>query len=244
MATVIKRSRYTDKREQNTSSNGVTTSRPTAQLNVKRTVITESGTFQFSSGTKYAEITAIGGGGGGNAAVAGLITESGAGGGGAAGYMATGFVLPTAFPIDIVIGAGGAVGSDGLPTSVGGELIVAPGGKAGGAGASYTTTTGGVGGLGGVNTAPTNDGSLPYYVFSGENGQNGIALPNFPKGGSGGKSYLSMTNQTVVPDDNSALGGGNGSYGVGGAGGARRNIADLANGGVGGNGVVEIVEYM
>lgn len=171
-------------------------------LNIR--VLTSSGNYTPTLGTKKIKVTVIGGGGGSGGVPATTSSQYAASGGGAAGSSVVSLidVSTLTFPLSYTIGAGGAPGAGAPVTTNGG-----PGG---------TTTFGPL-------TAPGGNGSVyGTLVNQGNTGISGNAAPGaIGKGGNilnmrgsaGGYAFLFSANTISGSGGDSLLG--KGGFGVG-----------------------------
>ena len=209
---------------------------------------TASGTLTVTT-AGFADIVLCSGGGAGGPGNA-------YSGGGAGGVLQLTSVYLPAGTLTVTVGAGGAVGDNGVASRIGGYL--SPGGGAGGAsssnglnggsggGASWGTKTGGAGisGLGNAGGTSNSGGAAGGGGGAGAVGGNG----NANAGGAGGAgttvSLAGTTPSGAYVAGNYALGGGGGAYGDstsgaggsggGGAGGGTNNGTANTGGGGGG----------
>ncbi len=181
-------------------------------------VLTSSGTYTPSAGTKSILVKIVGGGGGGGgvaATVSASIEDALAGGGGGAGGYCEYYVASVAASYPVTVGAAGTGGVAGAnPGSAGGSSTfngtVSAGGGSGGGGCTATVgifyNAGGAGGTAGGGTVniPGNSGSNGViYVNSsspaacsgiggsGPLGQGGVSpyIVNLSKAGNSGTGY-------------------------------------------------------
>ena len=183
-----------------------------------------SGTYTPSSGVRRLLVRLVGGGAGGTSGVSGTSD----GGGGGAGAYCEAFISETGYSFSYVVGAGGGAGADGGDTTFsntgsGGTVSMTAGG-----GKAATTASGG--GLGG--TASGGDLNV-----SGGPGQPAPQGPNAVAGG-GGNSIFGGGGRGGIPGDSPTDGF---SFGAGGGGGS--NSGSQA-GGAGGDGLIEICEFV
>ncbi|MBE5987992.1 MAG: hypothetical protein E7250_09710 [Paenibacillaceae bacterium] len=208
--------------------------------------IYSSGTFTVPTGVRSIDVFMVGGGGGG---YSGDKTNAGSGGGG--GYTKTvkGISVTPGQNISVVIGSGGAIGSDGGSTSFGSYSISGgksgfwkDGGSGGGSGtfrkSDYAAGNGGsnggngeyYGGTGqGATTRAFGESSGTLYSGGGGGGgnnQEGITARGFGGSGGGGNGADAFTGGSAG-SANTGGGGGGGYFYAGGGG----------NGYVGGSGV-------
>lgn len=171
-------------------------------LNIR--VLTSSGNYTPTLGTKKIKVTVIGGGGGSGGVPATTSVQYAASGGGAAGSSVVSLidVSTLTFPLSYTIGAGGAPGAGAPVTTNGG-----PGG---------TTTFGPL-------TAPGGNGSVyGTLVNQGNTGISGNATPGAigtggnilnMRGSAGGYAFLFSANTISGSGGDSLLG--KGGFGVG-----------------------------
>jgi hypothetical protein len=214
----------------------------------KYLTFTSSGTITVTT-AGFADIVLCGGGGAGGAGNA-------YSGGGAGGVLQLTSVYLPAGTLTVTVGAGGAVGDNGVASRIGGYL--SPGGGAGGpsssnglnggsgGGASWGTKTGGAGisGIGNAGGTSNSGGAAGGGGGAGAVGVNG----NANAGGAGGAgttvSLAGTTPSGAYVAGNYALGGGGGAHGDstsgaggsggGGAGGGTNNGTANTGGGGGG----------
>lgn len=208
-------------------------------------VISATGVYTPTAGTKVAVGEGVGGGGAGGGTPTAAAAATAASGGAAGSYGR--FVVFNPVPVTITIGAKGlgvanAAGGNGGQTSYG-ALAVFPGG--GGAPVAGTASTPAVTASGGLpSAAPTGSallisfpgavGATPGYVLSATSaiaGGGGASQFGSPGG-------TSARNGTVAVDGANATG-----YGAGGGGAIGINNGATTKGGDGSPGVVVIVEY-
>ena len=208
---------------------------------------TSNGNFVVNtSGT--VDVLVVAGGGGGGASSRNQYNGAWAGGGGAGGVLYTTGVSVTAQTYSIVIGAGGAVGSNGSNSSALGYTAI--GGGRGGGTTSSSNWTGGSGGSGGGGLG---DQPGPYQGGSGTSGQGNAGGPGTDPGGNpyyeqggggGGAGEAGNTDGIAFGGDGRDMSGQfgttygeNGYFGGGGAGGQGTDNSNTTNeGGVGGGG--------
>lgn len=206
-------------------------------------LLTATGAYTPSPGTKKIKVTVIGGGGGGGGAQACASGYVAAGsGGGAGGSVTRTIVLSSSDPISFTVGKGGIAGnytqnqpSDGGASSFG-SILYASGGARGnncpaipfGNTQLISNGGGGVGSGGDINS------------IGGSGGQAVILATGYTSGG-GGNSELSGGGQPIATTNSSA--GIDGRYGSGASGGFVVAGDSSRNGGRGGDGVIYIEEY-
>lgn len=211
-------------------------------------VFTSSGTYTPTSGMKYCIVECVGGGGGGGGTGNSTAGNSATGGGGGSGgYGRSVFSSATIGASQVVtIGAGGTAGASGGGTGgTGGTtslgaLISCTGGL-GGVGSTNATFSYTAGGAGGTSTATLsvtgNYGlradayTIPTVVTKATSGQGANSIFGF-----GGVSIL-VTGNT---QSNGNVGG----YGGGGSGSVSTGGGTATTGGVGGDGIVVITEFI
>jgi hypothetical protein len=211
-------------------------------------IITSSGSYTPTVGTKYilVEVQGAGGGGGGSAA-----TDSASrsvGGGGASGCFVSSFIAISTLtlPVAMIIGAGGAAGAAGGSsggsggtggTTSFGSIITALGGFGGGGGALQTATSFTLNG-GGQYNASAGGNLINGHGASGTQG----FVANIMVSGGGGSSYFSGGGTPVSQITSKA--GDPGQYGSGGSGGISAISSSTGSaGGVGGTGIIRISEF-
>ena len=200
-------------------------------------VITVSGTYVPSSGTRAILFECVGGGGGGGNANNFSSGQSSAGGGGGGGSYSRGFTDNPEGSYAIQIGAGGFPDQAPFTTMVTGALsyLRCEGGRTG------STSYGTVGGqqitLGG---AGGNESLGGFLNTAGQPGGAGITLTtSIAIGGSGGSSYFGSGAQGNTSEGNGAAAV---NYGAGGAG-AVSTSGSYRQGGRGSPGVVVVWEF-
>lgn len=179
-------------------------SNPGRLLNVQ--VLTNSGTYTPTSGTKTVKVRVVGAGGGGAGASAGGANTYSVGGGGGAGAYVEARITVNFSTLAFTVGAGGTAGDPGTNNGTGGTgglssfgtFISALGGTGGFMGkvTTSTTTDGNAGGGGFGADDPTvanlltnilsqgGGSGFPGYMISGQggNGGNGGSSPLGPGG--------------------------------------------------------------
>ncbi|MFH1232470.1 MAG: hypothetical protein V1651_01225, partial [Patescibacteria group bacterium] len=199
---------------------------------------TTSGTFQVTAGSGNVDVLAVAGGGGG-----GAVNDGNTGGGGAGGFVTNdGFaVTPQAYAV--VIGAGGAVASNGGNSSF--STISAIGGGAGGRYDSIPGSNGGSGGGAGQGNNLVSGGTgVTGQGFAG--GSTGVAGDwGYSGGGGGGANAVGNNAYSTNHKEgghggagrSSSISGSSVTYAGGGAG-SSHNIATagIPQGGAGGGG--------
>lgn len=210
-------------------------------------VFTSNGTYTPTAGMKYCIIEACGaGGGGGGAALTGASTISVGGGGGGGAYTRAVYTAATIGASKAVtVGAGGTAGSTaggnggiGGSSSVAG-LLGANGGTGGNGSAAVASAisnggNGGSSGSGDINTSG-NDGSWGM-------GDSAV-FPGVATGSGGGSYFCGAAKGFLVTVGTNGLDGRD--YGGGGSGaGNYLNQGTGKTGGVGGNGVVIVTEFI
>lgn len=212
-------------------------------------VLTSSGSYTPTAGTKKIKVTAIGGGGGSGGLPATSSTQFSASGGGAGGSAAVTLidVSTLTFPLSYTIGAGGAAGAGSPITNSGGSggnTTFGPLTAPGGGGSTYgplvpqgSTNITGNAAPGAVATGGNilnMRGSAGGYAFL--FGQGSLVIS-----GSGGNSLLGSGGfGTGFTPPTRALGTG---YGSGGSGIAIGSSAAAIDGTAGTPGVVIVEEY-
>lgn len=214
-------------------------------------IITSSGTYTPSAGTKSIIFECVGGGGGGGGCVAASSSAHLVSAGGGAGGTAMHYVSTLASSYAISIGAGGAagttsgtVGGDGGTTSVG-TICVATGGKGGGGGnsgaVSSSNTLVSSGGKAGAGTA----GNLRQGAYE----SAGVAVAAFQSnvGSGGGSTPYGQGGLPTGTSTQGAIAGNSGSgYGAGGSGCASYGASgatSAVSGGAGTQGLVIVWEF-
>lgn len=210
-------------------------------------VLTSSGTYTPSPGTKSYRVVAIGGGGGGGGAAGVNSTRIAGGSGGGAGGYAESYITTGIGPTLITIGTPGSPGNgvtggtasqggNGGATSFG-SLVVASGGNGG----NYNSITfdgnlsqqlGGAAGSGTIGDIKSQGGA---------GGRLLLTTPTNSTSGDGGSSFLSFGPRGTGGSTSSA--GTNGLYGSGGSGALNTTTTGGVNGGAGGSGVIIVWEY-
>jgi hypothetical protein len=213
----------------------------TARNYLGRRIITTSGRYEPTPGTRAVLLRMTGGGGGGGGGTGGGSFAFG--GGGWSGVYFEQWVASSA-PIAggaVTIGAAGAAGAAGAQGGTGGTTTASINGR------TYSAP-GGAGGLGATNgagAAVTGIPTTPAGVTSGadfniqERGEQGIRIgagAGWP--GSGGNTPLGSGAATTGSGN-----GGNANVGYGGGGGGALAGVSNQTGGTGGIGVVIIEEY-
>lgn len=162
------------------------------------------------------DVFCVGGGGGGGARKSTAI----GGGGGGGGFTTTqkAIKVTTGTPYEIIVGAGGAVASNGGETSAFG--VSALGGNS-----SQTVGNGGSGGSGGGG------GGYSYDYAAGEGGSDGASGSDVKSGGTGGDGQGTTTREFGSSSNTLYAGGGAGGTGYG-----KDKVGETASGGEGGGG--------
>lgn len=228
---------------------------PAGVSNVNTVVVTSSGTYTPTSGTKFVTVYACGGGGGGGGLdVNNQDQYEGSGGNGGNTAVKTYNATELGANASITIGSGGSGGSSsGNNGSTGGNTSFNPAGTG-----STVTGAGGYGGYGisndgGAafnNTYNTGNSNFDYVIF-GEICHRGGSLrqgsTRYLMGAIGGRSYFGRGGQGVSAPTNTGGASANGNDGErGGGGSAGVNFQQNGvnkSGGNGGNGIVVIEEY-
>jgi len=230
---------------------------------VQTVVVTSSGTYTPTSGTKFVTVYCIGGGGGGGNTSGGSNVPC-VGGGGGAGGMAIRTYNATELGANasVSIGSGGSGGAshhdprDGSngngttfdPAGTGTTLI----GYGGTGGYGATNNHWGRGGVGGSATnGQINQNGMPAYVVSNHSADQGYSRSSQGNqagvtGMMGGDSMFTRgsTNTAYGSSGNVEVSGASGAIGCGGQGAmARQNYQSAGSGGSGGSGYVVIMEY-
>jgi len=209
-------------------------------------VITSSGTYIPTNGTKNAKFRAVGGGGGGGGSSSTSTGQQACANGGQSGAYIELFAAITAASYAVTIGAAGTRGSAGGAGGAGGATVVAgilnaPGGSGGGAGtASSSTVT--LGNNGPSATYPTATTGTALALIPANPGEPFLALGSSAqqvKGGRGGSNPLGVGGAPGV----GAAGQVGVGFGVGGGGCSQyaSNAGDV--GGAGTIGIIIIEEY-
>ena len=219
-----------------------------------RQVITTSGTYPQTAGTRAVLVRMVGGGGGGGGAATGTGGACGGGGGGGEYWekWIASAVTPGGYVVTIgAAGAGAAAGNNVGGTGGDTSVVVAgathtAGGGGGGNGEVSESIGGGTGGVGGgslgdvgadvkfsaAGVAGWNSRSAADVGFSGAGGSTPFGAGGAPSGGS------------MATTGTSDLAGNAGSgYGSGGSGGFSANSSPAAAGGGGAAGLVIIDEF-
>lgn len=205
-------------------------------------VITSTGTYAPTAGTKKIIVEMVGGGAGGAPAAAPNSTTGTISGGGGAGAYAKFLLDSIPASINITIGSGGTSGNAG-GQSVFGSFAVAPGGATGNNSTSNgTTPVTAAGGPGGVRPTVTSP-AIAIMTTAGEGGNYAVAARSSNgSGGNGGSTPLSQGGRGN-PDGTGFAAGGYGAGGGGCFGSSGSSFTTTMPGGAGGNGVVIVYEY-
>lgn len=190
----------------------------TSQDNWKIRLLT-SGTLTFTNlngAEDGIDVFIVGGGGGGGARKS--TTTGGGGGGGGFTTTQKAIKVTTGTPYEIIVGAGGAVASNGGETSAFG--VSALGGNG-----SQTVGNGGSGGSGGGG------GGYSYDYAAGEGGSDGASGSDVKSGGTGGDGQGTTTREFGSSSNTLYAGGGAGGTGYG-----QNKVGETASGGEGGGG--------
>ena len=190
-------------------------------------VITSSGTYTPTSGTKKIKVILTGGGGGGSSVSATSFSQTAFGGGGGSGSTCIGFFdISSISNFSVVIGTGGTAGNSGGTSTFNG-MSASPGGGGGG------LSTPGNGGGGAPGTAT--GGLINIHGGYGSDGQVG----SYYAFGNGAASFWGGGGRA-------GSGGGNAAAAYGSGGGAAYDTAFsgvLKSGGAGAPGVCVIEEF-
>ncbi|EOW5466662.1 hypothetical protein ACOXPP_003797 [Escherichia coli O141,141ab,141ac:H43] len=223
---------------------GLLSASPGRLLNVK--VITSSGTYTPTAGTKTIIVECQGGGGAGGGASAGTTTNNSIGTGGGAGGYAKALLTPVPASVAVTIGSGGTPVSGNNPGGTGGTssfgtYLVCQGGSGGvndSRSAQAVTHRGGIGGVAQVTGATelvSMDGACGQgtTMVSATNGASGAGA-NSPFGGGGTGSNAQKAGTAAT------------GYGAGGGGvltiASSSGLGPYA-GGAGTGGIVVVWEY-
>lgn len=213
---------------------------------ISNQVISSTGTYTPSVGTKTILVECIGGGGGGGGLLApGTSGHSVTGGGGGGGY-ALSLISPVATSYSISIGSAGTGGTAGNAGGSGGStsfgtLCVASGGGGGNANTTTESTTSAIVSIAGIPGVGTTGNIL---ISAGERGEAGIGTANGNLGGAGGSSRAGRGGVRVGASAGNASNGSAGlGFGCGGSGAAAAATTTGAVGGAGTSGLVIIWEY-
>lgn len=182
-------------------------------------VITVSGNYTPTAGTKSTFFRMVGGGGSGGG-IGGAVGVAGAGGGGGGGAYAEG-TIPTPGVIACTIGAGGAGSGAAAGNSGGFSLIPTYAQVGGGAGGATATASSSVSSANGGNGGTFLGGIAPFTLTGGSGGigfSSGVVLA---QGGYGGSSQLGQGGRQRVggagsgaQNSNAGTGYGSGSSGA------------------------------
>lgn len=206
-------------------------------MQVKLVVLTGSGTYTPTTGTKWA-IAIVQGGGGAGQTIGG--TDAVGGGGGGGGCAIKLFSGSDVAPCSYVVGGGGAsaaAGDSGVNStlSLASGTVTGNGGTFGAESAAATTVgTAGDGGAGGA--ASGGDLNMP----GGDGFAGVIYSTTLGQGGNGGDSFLGKGGRGGSDDEVGANGK---AYGGGGGGGHAAGATDRA-GGAGAAGTIAIIEFI
>jgi len=151
-------------------------------------VITGSGTYTATSGTKYTWYRGCGGGGSGGGAAGNTSAVSVGGGGGAGGYGEGVITAPTT--ISITIGAGGTSSGAAAGNTGGSTLITGYVQWSGGAGGGISAASGSVGSANGGAGGTVNSGSSPVQIDGGSGGIGFSSTTAIAQSGFGGSNPL------------------------------------------------------
>jgi hypothetical protein len=197
---------------------------------------TASSNFTITSGVDDIQYAILAGGGGG------ASDGNGAGGGGAGGYITGTTVRAASLPYPVVVGAGGAIGTIGVSSSVFGYSAIGGGrggtiGQTGGTGGNG----GGGGGFGGsgFGSQGFNGGSSSWFNGGGgagisAGGLNGGSNPN-ETGGNGGAGAATppsgwLSSQVTRGGGGGGGGGSQGGTSSGGSGGGGNGLGAVTGG--------------
>jgi len=230
---------------------------------VQTVVVTSSGTYTPTSGTKFVTVYCIGAGGGGGNTSGGSNVPC-VGGGGGAGGMAIRTYNATELGANasVSIGSGGSGGashhdprdgSNGNGTTFDpagtGTTLIGYGGTAGYGASNNHWGRGGVGGS--ASNGQINQNGMPAYVVSNHSADQGYSRSSQGNqagvtGMMGGDSMFTRgsVNTAYGSSGNVEVSGAAGAIGCGGQGAmARQNYQAAGSGGSGGSGYVVIMEY-
>lgn len=202
---------------------------------------------KFRSRTYTADYLIVAGGGGGGSQVNSVTN---AGGGGAGGLTTGALSLESGVVYPIVIGAGGAINTNGANSSItglnistisaigggkGGGLAAASAGGNGGSGGGGSTALGSGGsGTSGQGNAGGSGGNTGNYIGGGGGGAGASGNSGNSNGNGGVGVAISITGASVYYAGGGGGGGNVGSYGAGGLGGGGRGGTNVANSAVAG----------
>ena len=230
---------------------------------VKTIVVTSSGTYTPTAGTKFVTVYCFGaGGGGGNTSGGSNVPCVGGGGGGGGCAIVTWNATELGANASVSIGSGGSGGAshhDPRDGSSGGSTSVNPAGtgstitgNGGSGGFGATNNHWGRGGTGGsASNGVINMDGMPAYVVSNHSADQGYSRSSQGNqagvtGMAGGFSIFTRgsLNTAYGSSGNVEVGGASGAIGCGGQGAmARQNYQAAGAGGNGGAGYVVIMEY-
>jgi len=205
-------------------------------------VITSTGTYTPTPGTKKIIVEMVGGGAGGMFANGSNSTTGTFSGGGGSGAYAK-FRLDTVpASVSVTVGAGGSSGNGGGQTTFGGYAIT-PGGSTGFNGTTTGSVVNSVGGGSGGSAPTVTSPATPINTSSGTGGSPALAVrATGGNGGTGGSTPLSQGGWGNANGPGFAAGG-YGSGGGGSFGPAGSSFTTTIPGGAGGSGVIIVYEY-
>lgn len=223
-------------------TSGVLTTKGLTFGRIATQTFSSSGTYTPTPGMLYCLVRAVGAGGGGGGADANPGATSSAGNGGGAGSFSEGAFSAATIGASqtVTIGAGGtggsgAQGGTGGVTSFG-ALMSCNGGIGGGQGPARSAVAATL-----VIGAGGSAGSGGYNNFRGQPGGVAIASSGGGNSGFGGMSFYGGGGSPVI----NASGAGSSSAANGAGGGGAASLVNTAfAGGNGGNGYVEIIEFL
>lgn len=208
-----------------------------------QTLAAGSGTYNTPAGCTRMDVIAVGPGGGGGGAVTGAANTGSSGGGGGGGGSCRLLIVNPLSSYAYVVGAGGAGGAAGNNSGASGSAATTFAGMSaglatggGGSGAGTGPIFGSTGGTGGSASG----GSLNFVGGAGGGGL--ILAASQVARGSGGGTFLSVSNQNLLPVGTGAGTAGN-PYGGGGSGGVQAQGGASQAGGAGAEGVIFVLEY-
>ena len=224
-----------------TASGGTVTTYTSGGVDYKVHTFTSSSTFTLNGSGSLDVLMVAGGGGGG-------LLNNVSGGGGAGGVL-IGTISASPQAYSIIIGNGGAVGSNGANTSGFGVFAIG-GGRGGGGDVSGSDRTGASGGSGGgtnhssgAGGAGTQGSSSPWVGYGNNGGAGGSAGNGHPAGGGGGAGAVGVSPTASTNHGDGGIGiqnnyrtGSNIYYAGGGGGGTWTTMSRRSTGGSGGGG--------